>query len=349
VLYNKSFATNKEFIICPEILEATLPFEERCHIQAYLKSGKSKREISKLIGCTHTTINKEINRNSGLRGYRQNQAHEMATKQQIKSRQVAFKLTPSIVTFVRTALTENQWSPVQISGRLKNTQGIKISHETIYKLIWKDKAEGGSLYKHLRHKAKKYQKRGAKKSGSHLIPNRRDIDERPIIVEEKKRFGDFELDTIVGAHHKGAIVSVVDRASKFARLILIQQATSENVLHALTTALSPFKAQKMIHTFTSDNGKEFSSNPEITESLGGDFFFAKPYHSWERGLNEHTNGLVRQYFPKGTNFTILTPEQVSEVEHKLNNRPRKCLNFLTPCEALKALTSSSPPSGNFQG
>lgn len=219
--------------------------------------------------------------------------------------------------------------PVQIAGRLLKIQGIKISHESIYKLIWHDKQRGGNLYIHLRHKAKKYNKRGAKKAGRGLIPGRVDIDERPHIVNEKLRFGDFELDTIVGANHQGAIVSAVDRATKFAKLILVSQATAEQVTQALKQALSPFKEKNMIHTFTADNGKEFSRHADITKELHGNFFFAKPYHSWERGLNEHTNGLVRQYFPKGTDFTLLTQEQVLEVEYKLNNRPRKCLNFLT--------------------
>lgn len=323
-----------------------LTYSERCHIQAYLKSGKSNREIAKLLGCSHTTINKEIRRNKGERGYRQNQAHDRAVQRQSCARRIAHKLTEEIKAIIITCLQEQQWSPVQISGRLLKTQGLHISHETIYQMVWKDKQQGGTLYTHLRHKAKKYNKRGAKKAGRGLIPGRVDIDERPPIVEEKIRFGDFELDTIVGANHQGAIVSAVDRATKLTKLILVSQATSEKVTQALQQALIPFKEKNMIHTFTADNGKEFAAHADITKSLGGEFYFAKPYHSWERGLNEHTNGLVRQYFPKGTDFTILTPEQVLEVEYKLNNRPRKSLNFSTPYEAFNALMAQSS-AGNF--
>ena len=339
MLYNESFATNKEFIMSRKRF-SHLTHEERCHISAYLKSGKSNREIAKLLRCSHTTINQELHRNSGKRSYRAKYAQDLATDRQNRASSRTYKLTPDLIAMIKNCLTTHQWSPVQISGRLLKTLGIRISHESIYKLIWKDKKQGGTLYQHLRHRAKKYNKRGNKNAGRGLIPGRIDIAERPLIVKKKSRIGDFEFDTIVGANHKGAIVSAVDRATKFTRLILIPQATAEQVTQALTQSLIPFKEKKMLHTFTSDNGKEFADHSTITKILGGNFYFARPYHSWERGLNEHTNGLVRQYFPKGTDFTILTAEQVLEVEYKLNNRPRKCLNFLTPIEAFEALASA---------
>lgn len=325
-----------------------LTYEERCHIQAYLKSGKSKRKIARLLGCSHTAVIKEINRNQGRRGYRQKQAHELQVSRRRKASSTPKKMTPDVVAYIKHNLQINQWSPVQIAGRLETEKAIKISHESIYKLIWQDKRNGGDLYKNLRHKAKKYNKRGGKSAGRGLIPNRKDISDRPAIVEKKERFGDFELDTIVGAGHKGAIVSIVDRASKYAYLELIQQATSENVEKALCHSLYLLSKKSLVQTMTSDNGKEFSRHEAIVETLGGEFYFAKPYHSWERGLNEHTNGLVRQYFPKGTDFTILTQEEVVVVQNKLNNRPRKCLNFQTPAEVFTALTNLDP-SGNFHG
>ena len=176
-----------------------------------------------------------------------------------------------------------------------------------------------------------------------------DIEERPPIVEKKSRFGDLELDTIVGKNHQGAIVSIVDRASKYVWLRLVPRATAENVAQAICNAVSitSQENQAVIHTMTSDNGKEFAAHESIAQQTGALFFFAKPYHSWERGLNEHTNGLVRQYFPKGADFTILTPEAVAEVERKLNNRPRKILDFETPFEALARLTQPHILAGNF--
>lgn len=325
-----------------------LTYEDRCHIQAYLKSGKSNREIAKLIGCSHTTINKEIKRNQGKRSYRQKQAHEFSLRRRLKASSQPKKMVGSNIDLIRAMLSENQWSPVQISGRLAKVHGIKISHETIYKFVWNNKKNGGELYKNLRHRAKKYNKRSGKLAGRGLIHHRRDISERPPEVEQKKRFGDFELDTIVGAGHKGAIVSIVDRASKYVFLRLVQHPTADNVARSISQSLLLLSKKSLVQTMTSDNGKEFSAHEKMAHELGASFYFAKPYHSWERGLNEHTNGLVRQHFPKGTYFTTLTEERVAEIEHKLNHRPRKILDFETPYEALVRLTQI-PITGIFQG
>jgi transposase, IS30 family len=191
-----------------------LTYEERCHIYAYLKSGKSKRQISILIGCSHTTINQEIRRNTGKRGYRNDQADKRAINRRAAASSTPKKMTPDVIKLVLDFLNDTQASPEQIAGRLSRNHQTDISHETIYKLIWKDKREGGTLYLHLRHRAKKYNKRYGKKAGRGLIPNRKDISDRPAIVERKERVGDLELDTISGAQHQGAIVSSVDRATK---------------------------------------------------------------------------------------------------------------------------------------
>jgi IS30 family transposase len=325
-----------------------LTYEQRCQIYAYLKSGFSKRAIGRFLGCCHSTIVREVNRNGGKRGYRIKQAQSTADKRRMSASSAPRKLTSENVHLIRTILFDTQASPRQISGRLEVQYGKRISHETIYKFIWKDKESGGDLYKNLRRRAKKYNKRAGKTAGRGLIPNRVDIDQRPEIVEKKERFGDFELDTIVGANHQGAIVSIVDRASKYTYLNLVAQGTAENIRVAITQKLALPSQKSLIQTYTADNGKEFAAHEKIVEELGGSFYFAKPYHSWERGLNEHTNGLVRQYFPKGTDFTILTHEAVAEVERKLNNRPREVLNFKTPAEVFLLLTGFSP-SGAFQG
>lgn len=192
------------------------------------------------------------------------------------------------------------------------------------------------MYKNLRRSGKKYNKRGSKMAGRGLIPNRVSIDNRPAEVALKQRVGDFEGDTIVGAGHRGAIVSLVDRKTKLTRLRLISGAKADETAQALIDALRPIK--ECVHTITTDNGKEFSQHESVAAKLNAKFFFANPYHSWERGLNENTNGLVRQYFPKGCDFTKLTQKQVLEVENKLNNRPRKTLNFNTPNEEFLRLT-----------
>ena len=194
---------------------------------------------------------------------------------------------------------KKQWSPEQISGWLKNRKNVKnISHETIYKYIWLEKRMEGSLHKELRHGGKKYNKRSKGRRSRGQFPNRVDISERPQIVEEKVRLGDWEVDTIVGHEQSGAVVSMVDRASKLTKLAKASQKTAVEVKEALVQNLRPVKAHVL--TLTSDNGKEFACYGEVSKILGAGFYFSKPYHAWERGLNEHTNGLVRQYPPKKT-------------------------------------------------
>lgn len=307
-----------------------LAYEERCQIYILNKSGKSQSEIARLLEVSRSTICRELARNRGKKGYRFKQAQEKADERRKRASRRPKKLDDSMITLIKEGLTW-QWSPVQISGRMKQQDiGKSVSHETIYRYIWEDKRKGGVLYKDLRHRGKKYNRRGSSKAGRGCIPNRVDIDQRPAIVEKKIRVGDWELDIIIGSKHKGAIVSIVDRASKFTKLIKVAGKTSEEVTAAIITSLSNMK--ECVHTLTSDNGKEFSGHELVSAALDADFYFAKPYHSWQRGLNEHTNGLVRQYFPKGHSFDDITPEQVADVEILLNNRPRKVLDFQTPKE-----------------
>lgn len=275
-----------------------LTYDIRCQIETLLSIGKSHRDIAKIVNVHHSTISREVKRNKSEHGYGCKKAHEKAVNRRQSVVSERIRLTPDLEERVKTLLCKVQSSPQQISGRLKK-EGISISHESIYKMIWKDKENGGDLYKNLRHRGKKHNKRGGKSAGRGVIPNRRDIAERPKIVAEKSRFGDLEIDTIVGKKHQGAILSIVDRATKYTKLILLERGTAENVVIGMKKALSEIINYARIHTITSDNGKEFSGHEQISEALGADFYFATPYHSWERGLNEHTNGLVRQYFPKG--------------------------------------------------
>ena len=194
-------------------------------------------------------------------------------------------------------------------------------------------AQRRKLYKHLRRRGKKRNSRGSRYSGRGHIPGRVDITQRPRIVEDKRRVGDWEADTIVGAGHRGALVSVVDRASKFTVLHPVSSRSAGEVGEAMMERLMPYV--EIVHTITSDNGKEFTGHGEITEALGAGFFFATPYHSWERGLCEHTNGLVRQYFAKGTDFLEVRGDDVRRVEGLLNGRPRKVLGYRTPEEVFK--------------
>ena len=313
-----------------------LTYEERCQIYALVQNGLSQAAIARQLGVDRSTIKRELDRNTGARGYRFKQAQQKASQRRKEASCAARKMKPDLVNLIEEKLTQEQWSPDQISGGLVENGVASISHERIYQHVWEDKKSGGNLYLQLRHRGKKYNKRKGKTSGRGLIPNRVDIDQRPAIVARKSRIGDWEADTIIGAGHKGVIMSHVERKSKYTKLVKLPDKSAGSVVHACGRVLLPLAER--IKTITYDNGKEFAYHTEIAATLGAKSYFAKPYHSWERGLNEHTNGLVRQYFPKGTDFSALSNADIQMVEDKLNSRPRKILGYKTPSEVfLKAV------------
>ena len=186
----------------------------------------------------------------------------------------------------------------------------------------------------MRHRGKRYNRRGRDGAGRGVIPGRVDISERPAEVDRKQRCGDWELDTVLGAKGCGALVSAVDRVTKYVYFVRVRRRTSKLVTEALANCLGP--VQGLVLTLTADNGKEFAGHLDLTERLGAPVYFARPYHSWERGLNEHTNGLVRQYFPKGTDFRAVRDADVQKAQDELNRRPRRELSYRTPEEAFGA-------------
>lgn len=310
-----------------------LTYIQRSQIVILKDRGDSLNKIAKALNVHHTTISRELKRNAEEKEYKYEQAQAKTTlRRPLNSNS---KKTPQLIAIIREKL-RLQWSPVQISGWLKRQGKAHVSHETIYKYIWKDKKQGGDLYKELRHHGKKYNKRSKGTAGRGLIPGRIDIDERPPIVDQKTRLGDWEIDTIIGVAGESAVVSMVERTSKLTKLVKVDHKTAKEVGDALVTSLKPIKA--FVYTLTSDNGKEFAYHQMVSRRLEAEFYFAKPYHSWERGLNEHTNGLVRQYFPKTTNFSNVGYEELKRVEILLNNRPRKVLDFETPLEAFERLS-----------
>lgn len=302
--------------------------EKRYGLKAYMQAGFSIPEIAKELMVHKTTLYREIKRNTGKRGYRPKQAEMKMLERRHCSRK-ASRLTPDLVVRI-VYLLHFDLSPEQISGYLKKEHGIKISHETIYQYILSDKANGGDLYKHLRHASKKRKKRYGSNDRRGQIPDRISIDKRPKIVDLKKRIGDWETDLIIGKNHKGALVTAVERKSKFTCIGYVPNKKSDVVARALIDMLSPF--QDHVHTLTNDNGKEFAQHLRISKMLKANVYFAHPYRSWERGLNENTNGLIRQYFPKNYSFDNITAEDVIFVQKRLNMRPRKSLNYKTPFE-----------------
>lgn len=311
--------------------------DQRCQIATLKASGFLQNDIAKRLTVSPSTISRELKRNSLNGEYLFIHANMTSVSRRYEASAKPRCMLEPVVKQIEEHLRE-EWSPEQISGRLK-LEGLSVSHETIYQHIWKDKKSGGILFKHLRRKGKKYNKRSSDRAGRGQIPNRIDIKERPAIVETKLRIGDWEGDTIIGANQEGAILSYVERKSKFTVLSKLSRKTAENV--TLKT-IERFSKLDFVHTITYDNGKEFSSHEKISEALGASCYFATPYHSWERGLNEHTNGLVRQYFPKKTSFKDLTEKEIEKVENLLNNRPRKILGYLKPKEVYIHAKCSHP-------
>jgi IS30 family transposase len=319
--------------------------DQRCQIYVLRASGCSLRAIAKQLDFHPSTISREIRRNKGRRGYRIDQADRKASERRLLASQAAKKMTPELLEGLKEQLRA-KWSPEQIEIRLKEEK-ISISHETIYKMIWVDKQAGGTLYKHLRHHGKRYNKRSSLKAGRGCIPGRVDISERPQIVESKSRIGDWEGDTIIGAKHQGVIVTYVDRHSKFA---LFKKLRNKEASLVIAATLEKMKGlPHKVETITFDNGKEFAGHQEISIALNTCCYFAKPYHSWERGLNEHTNGLVRQFIPKCANIHEVPDEFIDQVQNSLNHRPRKILGGKTPYEVFFGKENVSKPSMCFQG
>lgn len=312
-----------------------LDYQKRCQIYGLWRAGYTQTAIAKEVGVHKSTISREFNRNItfirtryGSWQYKPNYAQTYADDRH-KEKPKKKKFTPEVEKFIREKLIED-WSPDQISGYAKKHELFIISHERIYQFILQDKKKGGKLYTHLRHQHKKYRKRYGSPKRKFSIKNRVFIDDRPKIVEKKKRIGDWEIDTIIGQSRKQAIVTLVERVSKKTLIQKVTQKTAELVAQATVGLLKPFP--RATFTITSDNGTEFAYHEKISQALDAEFYFAHPYHSWERGLNENTNGLIRQYLKKGCSFKEVDAKQLLWICDRLNNRPRKLLNYATPNE-----------------
>ena len=308
-----------------------LTYEQRCQISALNKIGMSQNKIAKQLNVSQSTLSREFARNTGKRGYRFNQAQQTAIKRRIEACKT-IKMTPTVITSINEKI-EEKWSPEQISGWLKKERNTNISHETIYQHIWSDKRSGGHLFQHLRRKGKAYQPCNKdKQAGRGFIKNRVSIDERPHIVDTRSRIGDWEIDLVIGKGHSGALVTIVERKTSFSVSTRVNDKSAKTVTAATIALLTPFS--DAVLTITADNGKEFAYHEELTKSLKCAVYFADPYCSWQRGLNENTNGLLRQYWPKSTDFKKVSNSIVKDVIVKLNDRPRKKLDYNTPAKLM---------------
>jgi len=295
---------------------------ERYQIHALMKAGHDQSQIAKVLDRNKSTISRELSRNTGSRGYRPKQACEMSADRAQNSRNAS-----TVAPWVKeqaNALLRVQWSPEQIASQLP------ISHETVYQHVYADKAQGGALWKNLRCQKQKRKRYAGGRDRRGQIPNRRPLSERPLQIEARKQVGHWECDTVIGANHKGAVVTMVERKSGYAVMAKVTNKTSALVSSAIVDKLQPLAAR--VKTLTFDNGKEFAGHAYIDEQLQSTAYFARPFASWERGSNENLNGLLRQYVPKKRAMSTVSDEEIRMIQNRLNNRPRKRLGFKTPAE-----------------
>ena len=293
---------------------------ERYQIQALMKAGQTQIDIARILGRHKSTISRELTRGSGSRGYRPRQAQNLSEARSQCSRNAAH-ISPE-TWHATMAFLGLQWSPEQIASQLP------ISHETIYQKIYADKAMGGHLWRSLRCQKQKRKRYAGGRDRRGQIPDRRSIAERPESVERRAHIGHWEGDTVIGAAHQHAIVTLVERKSGYAVMMKVNRKTSDQVSAAIIKRLKPIASR--VKTITYDNGKEFAGHKAIDQSLGTTAYFADPFASWQRGSNENYNGLLRQYIPKKRHLSTVTDEELKMIEDRLNHRPRKRLGFKTP-------------------
>lgn len=321
-----------------------LTTDERYTITHLYMAGHTPAEIGRRLGRDRGTIGREIDRNPDpMGGY-----HYASAQQQADARRSAaskrYKLdTPGSIAgkAVRSGLKQ-RWSPEQIVGRLKSDHpdddAAWISHEAIYQWVYREAQAGHAFYQRLRRprKGRRYRIPGDRKAKRGVMPGRVGIEERPDVVDERGRFGDWESDTVEGAKGRGLVVTHVERKSRYTLLGKLADKKAVTLSRA-TRVMMKGLPKKLRRTMTPDNGKEFADFKTIERELGLTVYFANPHSPWERGLNENTNGLLRDWLPKGSDFKKVTNAKLAQIQKMLNNRPRKCLNYRTPLEVLNAL------------
>jgi IS30 family transposase len=307
--------------------------EQRIQMDALLKQGISKYQIAQQLGLHRSAVYRELKRNGGPRGGYNAARAEMYAHERKERFALPRKLNQKVKQIICEKLNQ-EWSPEQISGYCKKNSIDMVSHETIYQFIYQNKKQGGVLYKKLRIASKPYRKRYGSYDHRGKIPDRVSIELRPETVNLKQRYGDFEADTIIGKNHQGAVLTLVERKSYFTLMAKLDQKRADLTRHKMINLLSTYKDH--VHTITADNGHEFAEHKIIAEKLSADFYFTHPYSAWEKAINENTNGLIRQYLPKSTNLKEVTIEQIKMIENKLNNRPRKSLQWKTPLQVFMA-------------
>jgi len=307
--------------------------EERYTITTLRRQGYSVLRIAKYLGRHRSSIYREVNRNRCNDGYYRPFKADLKTRARRSNsrRNAQFKVDD--YALVQQYLKKD-WSPEQVSGYLRLSNQLAISHETIYQHVWADKKSGGDLYKHLRGAKKKRRKRYGAYDSRGRLAGKRPIDSRPSVVNDRSVFGHWEIDLVHGKGSKDCIVTLVERKTRYTLIGKMTSKTKEQTNSRTLKLIAP--RVNTFKTITADNGTEFHGFADIEAKANLQFYFAKPYHSWERGTNENTNGLIRQYLPKNMSMTSVTQAKCNSIAKKLNTRPRKILNFKTPEETFNA-------------
>jgi IS30 family transposase len=308
---------------------------ERYAISALRRRGLSARQIAVELGRAHTTIARELRRNLSSQGwYTPAKANQKCRGRRTRSRRNA-RITPETWAVVERYLRLD-WSPEQVSGFLRVEGILRISHETIYVHVWHDKARGGDLWTHLRQAGKRRRKRYGAYDSRGRVAGKRHISERPAAVEDRCQLGHWEIDTVMGNEHgRNSVLTLVERATGYTVMGKLQRHCAADANARVIELIG--RHPDRVSTITADNGTEFHSYREVEAATGALFYFATPHHSWERGTNENTNGLIRQYLPKRTSFAHITQADCDRIAEKLNSRPRKRLGYRTPEECYAAV------------
>jgi IS30 family transposase len=300
--------------------------EERYQISALLEAGFSQGAIAAKLSRSPSSVSRELSRNRLAGPYQPQIAVVLAKARRLPSAKNARRVSDEAWTFAQQKLAET-WSPQQIAGHQRAEKLPRISHESIYRRIYQDKRAGGHLHLALRIHKQRRKRRGMRERRG-TIPNQVLIDQRPAMVDSRERFGDWEADLVIGARHSQALVTINERKSRYALIKRVTSKQASVVRRAIVKKLKPF--QRLAHTLTTDNGKEFAQHERIAKDLKLNYYFAHPYASWERGANENMNGLIRQFFPKHRKLEEVTDQEIALAQHRLNHRPRKCLGYKTP-------------------
>ena len=312
-----------------------LSIDEREVILKMRENSKTLEEIGQKLGRPRSTISRELGRNVSSTGeYKAHLAEKYYQRRREQSK-TPYRLNyKPLLKYVSSKL-EQYWSPEQICGKMElkypKDFSMRTCHSTIYRWIRADRKAGGTFYQKLRHGLRKRRKRYGSTENRGQIPDKRMIDQRPKVVEKRSRIGDWESDSVVGRKHKSHIATHVERKTKYTLAIKLGSKSAEDYTRATLIVFKGIPTAK-VKTFTVDNGKEFANFKGIEKGLDAKVYFANPYHSWERGTNENTNGLLRQFFPKGTDFNLVSQKDIDTAVNLLNNRPRKCLQYRTPAE-----------------